>query len=67
MDRAARGLADVVAVRLRERAGRRVVALVGGGDNGGDALFAVAALAEEGVAAAVVALSSTRTRPGWPR
>ena len=57
MDRAARGLADVVAVRLRERAGRRVVALVGGGDNGGDALFAVAALAEEGVAAAVVTLS----------
>ena len=53
MDRAARGLAEVVGVRLRERGGRRVVALVGGGDNGGDALYAVAALAEEGVAAAV--------------
>jgi hydroxyethylthiazole kinase-like uncharacterized protein yjeF len=57
MDRAARGLASVVAVRLRERGGRRVVALVGGGDNGGDALYAVAALAEDGVAAAVVTLS----------
>ena len=57
MDRAARGLAAVVGVRLRERGGRRVVALVGGGDNGGDALYAVAALAEEGVATAVVTVS----------
>src|SRR4051812_11285032 len=57
MDRAARGLASVVGVRLRERGGRRVVALVGGGDNGGDALYAVAALAEDGVAAAVVTVS----------
>jgi ADP-dependent NAD(P)H-hydrate dehydratase / NAD(P)H-hydrate epimerase len=57
MDRAARGLASVVGVRLRERGGRRVVAIVGGGDNGGDALYAVAALAEEGVATAVVTVS----------
>src|SRR6185312_2721724 len=63
MDRAARGLAEVVGVRLRERGGRRVVALVGGGDNGGDALYAVAALAEEGVAAAVVTVSE-HAHPG---
>lgn len=54
MQRAARGLAGVVAARLSEEGGDRVVVLVGGGDNGGDALFAAAALAPR--AAEVVAL-----------
>ncbi|HRW18152.1 MAG TPA: NAD(P)H-hydrate dehydratase [Dermatophilaceae bacterium] len=48
MARAARGLAGVVDARLRERGGRRVVALVGAGNNGGDALYAAALLAQVG-------------------
>ncbi len=48
MARAARALADVAAERLRERGGSTVVALVGGGNNGGDALYALAQLAEAG-------------------
>ena len=54
MARAARGLAAVVAARLREHDGVRVVGLVGGGNNGGDALYALAHLAGEGFAAAAV-------------
>jgi len=54
MARAARGLAEVVLDRLTQRGGRRVVALVGGGNNGGDALYAAAALARAGVATAAV-------------
>ena len=54
MSRAARGLAKVVRSRLRERDGTRVVALVGGGNNGADALYAVARLARGGFAAAAV-------------
>ena len=54
MARAARGLAAVVAARLRERDGVRVVGLVGGGNNGGDALYTLAHLAGEGFAAAAV-------------
>lgn len=48
MARAVEGLAAVAAARLEEAAGRTVAALVGPGNNGGDALFAVAALAEAG-------------------
>ena len=48
MGRAASGLAEVCRARLEERGGRRVVALVGPGNNGGDALYAVAQLAEQG-------------------
>lgn len=48
MQRAARGLAEVVLARLEERDGSRVVALVGPGDNGADALYAAAYLAEAG-------------------
>ncbi len=56
MSRASRGLAEVAAARLTQRDGRRVVALVGLGNNGGDALYAVGRLAQEGHnAAAVVA------------
>lgn len=54
MARAAAGLAQVAADRLRAREGSRVVALVGGGDNGGDTLYAVAQLAREGALATAV-------------
>ncbi|MEO7235299.1 MAG: NAD(P)H-hydrate dehydratase [Lapillicoccus sp.] len=56
MARAAAGLAAVVAARLQERGGTRVVALVGAGNNGGDALYAVADLAARGVTTAAVHL-----------
>jgi hydroxyethylthiazole kinase-like uncharacterized protein yjeF len=59
MGRAAAGLAEVVRARLAERGERRVVALVGRGNNGGDALYAVARLAGEGFAAAAA-------HGGWP-
>lgn len=48
MARAAAGLAEVCRARLDERGGTSVVALVGPGNNGGDALYAVAHLAEAG-------------------
>ena len=54
MQRAAEGLAEVAAARLAERQGRTVAALIGGGDNGGDALYAAALLAQSGYACAVV-------------
>jgi hydroxyethylthiazole kinase-like uncharacterized protein yjeF len=47
MQRAAEGVASVAAARLGERGGSRVVALVGSGDNGGDALYAAARLAAD--------------------
>ena len=56
MARASRGLAGVAGVRLEERHGRRVVALVGGGDNGADTLYAAGLLAEAGYAVAVVSV-----------
>lgn len=46
MRRAADALAVVVLARARERSARSVVVLVGPGDNGGDALYAAAHLAE---------------------
>lgn len=48
MARAVEGLAGVAEARLRERGGRSVAALVGPGNNGADALYAVAALAGTG-------------------
>ena len=45
MQRAAKGLAKVLAVRVEDIAGARVVGLVGSGGNGGDTLFALARLA----------------------
>lgn len=54
MARASRGLADVAAIRLEERQGRRVVALVGSGDNGADTLYAARLLARAGYPVAVV-------------
>ncbi|RIK17390.1 MAG: bifunctional ADP-dependent (S)-NAD(P)H-hydrate dehydratase/NAD(P)H-hydrate epimerase [Acidobacteria bacterium] len=49
MQRAARGLAHVVARRAAERGARRLVVLAGPGDNGGDALWAASVLAREGL------------------
>ena len=48
MQRAAAGLAGVCAALLGRVYGSRVVLLVGSGDNGGDALYAGARLAERG-------------------
>lgn len=49
MQRAAHGLAHAVLDLLGTAYGRRVVLLVGSGDNGGDALYAGAVLARRGV------------------
>jgi ADP-dependent NAD(P)H-hydrate dehydratase / NAD(P)H-hydrate epimerase len=48
MARAVEGLALVAAARLEERDGSAVAALVGPGNNGADALYAVARLADAG-------------------
>lgn len=48
MQRAASGLAAVVRARLSEEGAERIVVLTGGGDNGGDALYAAASLAADG-------------------
>lgn len=48
MRRAADGLARVVAIRAKQHRARRIVVLVGPGDNGGDGLFAAATLAVRG-------------------
>lgn len=52
MARAVEGLVDVVAARVEQLGAETVVALVGGGNNGADALYAVAHLAEAGVSCA---------------
>ncbi|GAA3606238.1 bifunctional ADP-dependent NAD(P)H-hydrate dehydratase/NAD(P)H-hydrate epimerase [Marihabitans asiaticum] len=55
MQRAAKGVAKVARARLWERGASRVVALVGPGNNGADALWAISRLAKKGfVASAVV-------------
>ncbi|MDQ1321595.1 MAG: ADP-dependent NAD(P)H-hydrate dehydratase / NAD(P)H-hydrate epimerase [Actinomycetota bacterium] len=65
MRRAASGLATAVAAELRRRAGgvagRVVCAVVGSGDNGGDALWAATFLRRRGVAAYAVLLNPGRT------
>ncbi len=70
MHRAATALAGVVRRELRARrgavAGATVVALVGRGNNGGDALHALAALAGTRGRATAVALGPS-TRAGSPR
>ncbi|WP_168582171.1 bifunctional ADP-dependent NAD(P)H-hydrate dehydratase/NAD(P)H-hydrate epimerase [Gephyromycinifex aptenodytis] len=56
MQRAARGLAEVVMARLQDVPDARVVGLVGSGGNGGDTLYALARLQRKEVAAGVVAV-----------
>jgi len=59
MSRAAAGLAAVASARLGAPGGRRIVALVGAGNNGGDALFASALLAREGAAVVVLKIAES--------
>ncbi|MEO7422732.1 MAG: NAD(P)H-hydrate epimerase, partial [Ornithinibacter sp.] len=54
MERAVEGLAGVVAARLAQNGGGSVVALVGPGNNGADALYALARMAAEGHLTAAV-------------
>lgn len=65
MRRAAFGLATRIAAELTARtggvAGRRVCAVVGSGDNGGDALWAATFLRRRGAAADAVLLNPERT------
>lgn len=68
MQRAAAGLARRCAVALRDRHGkvygRRVLLLVGAGNNGGDTLFAGARLARRGAEVRAVTLSPDRVHTG---
>ncbi|MEU2555305.1 NAD(P)H-hydrate dehydratase [Streptomyces sp. NPDC013313] len=65
MQRAAAGLAAACADLLGRVYGRRVVLLVGSGDNGGDALYAGARLARRGAGVTAVLLAPPeRTHPG---
>ncbi|MCT7658094.1 NAD(P)H-hydrate dehydratase [Mycobacterium deserti] len=67
MRRAAYGLASVIARELivltGAIAGRRICAIVGSGDNGGDALWAATFLRRRGAAASAVLLNRDRTHP----
>ena len=58
--------AEALAAELRSRAASGpVLALIGSGDNGGDALFAVAELAREGIDAAAVRAGSRVHEAAW--
>lgn len=65
MRRAASGLAMSIAGELRRRsgavAGRRICAVVGSGDNGGDALWAAVFLSRRGVAVCAILLNPDHT------
>ena len=65
MRRAAYGLAGVIADELRERTGavngRQICAVVGSGDNGGDALWAATFLHRRGAQATAVLLKPEHT------
>jgi hydroxyethylthiazole kinase-like uncharacterized protein yjeF len=63
MQRAATGLATVCARLLDRTYGVRVTALVGAGNNGGDALFAAASLAGRGAHATAVLLNPEKAHP----
>ncbi len=60
MDRAGAGLAAYCSRWLGRAYGAQVVALIGPGDNGGDALLAAAHLARRGAAVVAVALQADR-------
>ncbi|MFD5267153.1 NAD(P)H-hydrate dehydratase [Streptomyces sp. NPDC058335] len=64
MQRAAAGLAAACADLVGRVYGRRVVLLVGSGDNGGDALYAGARLARRGAGVTAVPLAPGRTHAG---
>ncbi|MFC7307477.1 NAD(P)H-hydrate dehydratase [Streptomyces monticola] len=64
MQRAAAGLAAACAELLGRVYGKRVVLLVGGGDNGGDALYAGARLARRGAGVTAVLLAPERAHEG---
>ncbi|MFE7648345.1 NAD(P)H-hydrate dehydratase [Streptomyces phaeoluteigriseus] len=64
MQRAAAGLAAACADLVGRVYGRRVVLLVGSGDNGGDALYAGARLARRGAGVTAVQLAPGRTHAG---
>ncbi|MDT0486495.1 MULTISPECIES: NAD(P)H-hydrate dehydratase [Streptomyces] len=64
MQRAAAGLAAACADLLGRVYGRRVVLLVGSGDNGGDALYAGARLARRGAGVTAVLLAPERAHGG---
>ncbi|MFV0134175.1 NAD(P)H-hydrate dehydratase [Streptomyces sp. HMX87] len=64
MQRAAAGLAAACADLLGRVYGRRVVLLVGSGDNGGDALYAGARLARRGAGVTAVPLAPERAHAG---
>ncbi|KRC95854.1 MULTISPECIES: bifunctional ADP-dependent NAD(P)H-hydrate dehydratase/NAD(P)H-hydrate epimerase [unclassified Streptomyces] len=64
MQRAAAGLAAACADLLGRVYGRRIVLLVGSGDNGGDALYAGARLARRGAGVTAVLLAPGRAHPG---
>ena len=64
MDRAATGLATVCLGLLGRAYGARVVLLVGSGDNGGDALFAGARLADRGVRVDALLIDPERVHVG---
>ncbi|MGW1175555.1 NAD(P)H-hydrate dehydratase [Kitasatospora sp. NPDC002543] len=68
MQRAAAGLAATCARLLTRRRGRvygsRVTVLAGSGDNGGDALYAGAALARRGARVTAVLLAPEKAHPG---
>ena len=59
MVRAADALASVASQRLGGAGGRRVVAMAGAGNNGGDALYALASLARDGAVAVVLTMADT--------
>lgn len=67
MRRAATGLANTIAAELRRRtggvAGRVVCAVVGSGDNGGDALWAATFLRRRGARCCAVLLNPDHTHP----
>jgi hydroxyethylthiazole kinase-like uncharacterized protein yjeF len=67
MRRAANGLANAIARELVLRsggiAGRSVCAVVGSGDNGGDALWAATFLRRRGASAGAILLNPERTHP----
>jgi hydroxyethylthiazole kinase-like uncharacterized protein yjeF len=64
MQRAAAGLATECLRLLGGGYGRRVLLLVGAGNNGGDALYAGAGLARRGVAVTAALLNPEKAHPG---